>query len=481
MEGAWSKRTIWMGLLGIGLLAIFPLFLHLDAIPLFIFDEGRLANNALEMVQNGHWLVTHYDGKPDLWNTKPPLMIWLQALSMKALGFDLLAVRLPAALAGLATILALFVLTLRITRSFPAALAAGLVLLTTPGYIANHVTRTGDYDALLTLFSTLFLLFILRFTQTRSRQAIWLAMACFTLGVLTKGIVIFLFLPGLFLFLLLSRNLLPILRQPHFYFSLLASLALIAAYYLGREWASPGYLEAVMQNELGGRFLEVVEFHSEPWYFYFELLGKETFLPWVAFLPLTFAAAFLDPEKDRRPVWHFFWWNALVFLLILSFSQTKLYWYAVPAYPLLAIAVGAPIGLFLQQYFSPPRHAKVLRNALLISLFLVPYTQQVERSYIFKDTFYGWEQRQYANFMKEVRDWPGYTVVQTDYNAHSAFYVKAFQAQGQDLALKYPHELTPGDTILLCEEKIRGNVHERWAIEELTRRGHCGLYRVGKK
>ncbi|MDV7399932.1 hypothetical protein RZS08_51430, partial [Arthrospira platensis SPKY1] len=68
MEGAWSKHTIWMGLLGIGLLAIFPLFLHLDAIPLFIFDEGRLANNALEMAQNGNWLVTHYDGKPDLWN-----------------------------------------------------------------------------------------------------------------------------------------------------------------------------------------------------------------------------------------------------------------------------------------------------------------------------------------------------------------------------------------------------------------------------
>lgn len=475
------KKTLWGSLIGVTLLAFFPLFLHLDTIPLFVFDEARLANNALEMAHHNHWIVTHYNGEPDLWNTKPPLMIWLQALSMKVLGFELLAVRLPAAIAGLATLLGVFVLVWRHTRSHLTSWGATLALLTTPGYITIHATRTGDYDALLTLWSTLFLLqFFLLLHSAEAREQtrrIWLAMAFFTLGVLTKGIVIFLFLPGLFLYTLLSRNLLPLLRQRQFYFSLLASVATVAIYYLEREWALPGYLAAVMENELGGRFLNVIESHEGPWYFYLLNLATDQFWPWFSLLPLAIAMVFADPEKARRPLWGFALLNALAFILILSLAQTKLFWYSVPALPLLAIAVGGSIGALLEK-----KHSPLLTALLMAGLFIAPYAIQIRQSYQLKDTYYGWEQRQYGPFMKDLRDWPGYTVVLTDYNAHILFYAQAYKAKGQDIHLLYPHELTPGDTVMICEDRARQAVLDRWSLEkELTVRKECGMYVLGKK
>ena len=479
------QKTYWGGILLVFLLSLFPLFMRLDSIPLFVFDEGRQANSALEMVQNNNWLVVYYDGKPDLWSTKPPLLVWIQALLMKATGFNLLAVRLPSAVAGLATILALFTFLWRQTRSLLPPLAASLVLLTTPAFVANHGTRTGDYDALLTLWSTLFLIQLFCYLREsaagKQRKHLWLALAFFTLGALTKGIAIFLFLPGLFLFLLASRQLLPLLRQSHFYLATLASVATIAAYYLAREWAGPGYLATVVQNDLGGRFLDVLEGHHGAWYYYFEKLAAGEFWPWIGFVPLAVWYSFRDPQPGRRIQWSYFLWNALGFLLILSIAQTKLNWYAIPVFPLLSLAVGGVLGILIERVGDPFNRPGWVKGLLLFGLFLVPFIRQIQQSYQVRDRLYGWEQRQYAGYMDMVRDWPSYTVVETDYNAHLAFYVKAYRASGQDLHRKYPYELSPGDTILLCEDHARNAVLERWPIEPLHNQKNCGLYLVGKK
>ncbi len=77
---------------------IAPLFFWgLDFLPVMHFDKGRLAINALEMYNNGFSIHTTFYNEVDFWNTKPPLMIWLEVASMKTFGFNLIAFRLPAA------------------------------------------------------------------------------------------------------------------------------------------------------------------------------------------------------------------------------------------------------------------------------------------------------------------------------------------------------------------------------------------------
>ncbi|UOQ78563.1 hypothetical protein MUN84_08455 [Hymenobacter sp. 5516J-16] len=63
--------------------------------PIYLWDESRVAVNAAEMALNNNWLVAHFEGQPDLWNTKPPLLLWLQVLSIKLFGFNEVAIRLP--------------------------------------------------------------------------------------------------------------------------------------------------------------------------------------------------------------------------------------------------------------------------------------------------------------------------------------------------------------------------------------------------
>ena len=67
----------------LALLVYVPIFGHLNTLPIRIWDESRLATNAYEMLKNGNFIVTYFDGKPDMWNTKPPLLIWLDVLFMK--------------------------------------------------------------------------------------------------------------------------------------------------------------------------------------------------------------------------------------------------------------------------------------------------------------------------------------------------------------------------------------------------------------
>lgn len=141
-----------------------PIFGHLDALPIRIWDEARLAMNAYEMLKDGDFIVTHFDGSPDMWNTKPPMLIWFQVFFMKIVGANELAVRLPSAIAAFFTCIVLLIFSLRYLKNSWIGFIAVFVLITSHGYINLHATRTGDYDALLTLFTTssgLFFFFLL--------------------------------------------------------------------------------------------------------------------------------------------------------------------------------------------------------------------------------------------------------------------------------------------------------------------------------
>ena len=91
------------GLVILLIIASIPLFLHLHVLPFRLWDESRLASNAYEMHTNGNLIVTYYEGEPEMWNTKPPLVIWMQLIFIKLIGFNELAIRLSSAIAGLLT------------------------------------------------------------------------------------------------------------------------------------------------------------------------------------------------------------------------------------------------------------------------------------------------------------------------------------------------------------------------------------------
>lgn len=68
----------------ITVLSYFPVFNNLGKFQIRMWDEASYANNSIDMLlTNQNIFVVEKQGKPDLYNTKPPFVIWLQALSMK--------------------------------------------------------------------------------------------------------------------------------------------------------------------------------------------------------------------------------------------------------------------------------------------------------------------------------------------------------------------------------------------------------------
>ncbi|MEY3051820.1 MAG: hypothetical protein RLY31_1605 [Bacteroidota bacterium] len=488
------------------LFCYFPLFHHLDHMSLRLWDEARRGVNALDMAENGNWLVTHYEGSPEMWGTKPPFLIWCQVLFLKLLGDGELALRLPSALAALATVILLVWSGARVLRQPLTGLLAGMVLLCTKGYVGAHVARSGDFDALLTLWETCYLLCFFQWWRSwrspASRRWLFLTAAGIGMAGLTKGIAGFLFLPGLVLFLLLRglpdgpkgpAAMLHLLRRPATW--LAAGLALLppALFYIGREIANPGYLAAVMDNEVGGRFLVAQGGHNHPWFHYLEWLWREQFQPWILFLPLAWIACWQQGGLVRD-LTLLLTVVVVSFLGVISAASTRIMWYMAPAYPLLAFLVA--IGL--STLFSESRPSKKSWSAgvlLAFALFFQPYRAIVERSYREQHPAWDWHELKYRDFMRQVPGVRDYTIVHAHYNSHVVFYARLFNRAGARIRYhplfdidrnpstmgEGPLAFQPGDTLMVCEKQVWNALDTTYRYRSLYSWDGCQLLVVTGK
>lgn len=488
MYAAWPPRRQWLAALLLLLpLAYFVLFYRLGSHPVVILDEARLACNAAEMLHNGNWLVTHFDGKPDLWNTKPPLLIWLQAGLFFILGPTEFALRLPSALAALGTALLLFGFGQRVLRAPLLGLGAAVVLLSCSGYVDQHITRTGDYDALLVFFITWYTLAFFRYLEDGHRPALWQASAGLALAVLTKGVAGVIPLPGLLLYALLSGRTLWLIRQPKAYVALAAAVAVVAAYYLAREAAGPGYWAAVAENELGGRLLKDKTFAGDlPWTWYLDMLLTDELLPWLYLAPLGVVALLLRsaPPTFRRLLLLIVTF-IVPFMVVISLSVTKYFWYEAPIYPFFALLVGAGLALVAEALvlrLSPERQRPWPVLVLLACLLYAPLAtigreagQFYSSRFDDPDLLFGRYLRHQHEYTQQIDKYALLSGV--DYNATMEFYKSAAILQyGDQVTTYYPWGIKsfhPQDVVVACNPAIRARLDSTYNTITLYEEAPC--------
>ncbi|MFN8218110.1 MAG: glycosyltransferase family 39 protein, partial [Solirubrobacterales bacterium] len=125
---------------------------------------------------------------------KPPLALWVQALSVKAFGYNGLAILVPQALMGVASVALLYDLTRR-RWGRAAGFLAGLVLALTP--IAVAVSRHNNPDALLVLCTVGALWCFVRGLEDGRTRWLVLAGACVGLGFEAKMGAALMVVPGM--------------------------------------------------------------------------------------------------------------------------------------------------------------------------------------------------------------------------------------------------------------------------------------------
>lgn len=172
-----TPKTIRVLIILGGLLLFVP---NLGNVHLFDWDEVNFAECAREMIVTGDYLHVTVDYAP--FHEKPPLFIWLQAISMLAFGVNEFAARLPNAVIGVATLLVIFNIGRRLHN---VRFGVIWVFAYAGSLLPQFYMRSAIIDPLFNLF--IFLAVENLFRSRDTPRTVYMAGLYSGLAVLTKG------------------------------------------------------------------------------------------------------------------------------------------------------------------------------------------------------------------------------------------------------------------------------------------------------
>jgi len=317
-------------------------------------DEPRFALVAKQMVESGDWLFPHRGS--ELYSDKPPMLMWLQALSYTVVGHWRIAFLLPSLLAGLGTLWLVWDMGRRLFSPRAGLLAAIAVL---SALMFSFQFKRAQIDPLITFLITGANWALLRHLLGGPHwRYYWLGCFAAGLGVITKGvgvIALLLLLPYLFArwrgwpglaqtagdggrwALGLVALLLPIA-------SWLVPMLLVAHARGGTEYQA--YVDDILLRQTARRYAGSVGGHLKPWWYFLPVLVMH-FFP-MSLLYIAAARRWLAGwrQRDARYLLLLGW--CLLVLLFFSMAGGKREVYIMPMLPLLALALAPTLAEVLQ-------------------------------------------------------------------------------------------------------------------------------------
>lgn len=285
-------------LLSLAFLIFFGAFL--GSRPLTVPDEGRYAEIPREMLTSGDYITPRVNGVK--YFEKPPLFYWMQTVSMRSLGFNEWAVRLPNALMGLLGVLLAYATGRRLYNR-RTGLLAGMALGTFGLYSA--MAHMVTLDMTVTLFlSAAMSCFILGNQypagQIRNRF-MWGMYFCAALATMTKGMMGFA-LPCLiiFIWILLTRQWSEI-KTYCLPTGLLLFSAIVVPWHVLVQLKNTEFFKYYIVDQHILRYLTETEKRNQPLWFLPGILLAGLF-PWTGFIIPAIAHSwpFSGLRKQRR-------------------------------------------------------------------------------------------------------------------------------------------------------------------------------------
>ncbi|MBT6401561.1 phospholipid carrier-dependent glycosyltransferase [candidate division WWE3 bacterium] len=336
------------------------------------WDEAIYSKIAKNMVNSGDFTVLRWNPE-SVWFEKPPLYIWMAAISMKLFGITEFAGRLPSALLGFSTLFIVYQLSKRMFNKTTAFIAA-LTLATTTQFI--YYSRASMMDVSVTFFMTLALMFYYKTFTGKDKLSnwVWVGVAL-GLGGMIKNVVGFLPLVviGIHELILLAskeRKLNKDLFKK--YFALMGALLVVFMPWhieMLRRFGK-GFVDNYFIYHVLTRGTEAIEQKGRPFWWYMIILKVSMRIWFVALLaafPFSVFQAFV--KKNRTHIFLVVW--SLVIFLFFSSAKSKLVWYIMPLYPVLSIIVGR----FIERFYDLMSvKMKIFSKPLMKSFFIYSLT-----------------------------------------------------------------------------------------------------------
>lgn len=328
-----------------------PAFYMLGSPAIYIWDEAVYANASLDMSNGSSWWVPVHGE----YNTKPPLVLWMQAICLSFIPSPEWAIRLPSALAVPGIMMLMMIGLKRWGFDFTSRLLVMVCFVGHEGFIRHHISRTGDLDAVMTFFVvayTMVALDAIRQNRWTGRHMFFffLAVVC---AFYSKSIGGWLMLGPLVIVWLLTP-LRSVLFSLRFWMAALLSLGICLLYYVTREMIQPGFLDLVWHSEYQRMFKNVMPWHEHPAGYYFNnFILLRTYTPWIYVLAIfvIFSLLILQDRALKTQLLH---WIILGFgyMVVITLPAVKLEWYDAPAHPFFAMIIGVVSGYFLRMTSS---------------------------------------------------------------------------------------------------------------------------------
>ena len=185
--------------------AIFLELWKIGQAPVEEWDEARRGINATGMMEYSDYFSYQFVDQADLFNTKPPLAVWLIALNFKIFGVTTFALRFHSVLAIFFFLIYMLKIILLYRDELFAIIFTG-ILISVKGIIGFHVGRTGDTDSLLLLFLTGFVYYFLKYWDFDNRRSVYFSAIFFGLAFFTKGVASFIILPAVFAYMFITKR-----------------------------------------------------------------------------------------------------------------------------------------------------------------------------------------------------------------------------------------------------------------------------------
>jgi 4-amino-4-deoxy-L-arabinose transferase-like glycosyltransferase len=388
----------------------------------------------------------------------------------------------------------------RLGRSRFVMLAAPVLLVLSPGYFGGHAAHSGDYESLLCMLTTAYVLLLFELVHRKRPKPI--AVLCMGLLVaaacLTKGVAGLVPGVGAFAYVLVRGRLPRLVATPWYALAGLIVVVLVGGFYLLREQVTPGYLTAVFANELGGRYLRGMHGHIFGLSYYPQMVLQLYSLgPALALLFIAPFAGLLMPALRWRPnksAAFLTYANAVSvgLMLVYSLSRTKIYWYIVPIYPFLSIALALVFDRLLRLLPHRPGQPVQLSQVLTAAAAAYLIGAAVLYKFVQLPTVEDNPQGRYGRVFAEL-DAKGERRIDTldggvpnddnlvGYTPQRRFYTLVWQARGMDIREDdplAPVALHPGAVLVSCDQSYLADVAALGA--SLTRTPGCAAVASGR-
>ena len=348
-----SQQRLWLYCTFIVIAALLMRLLSLGFYPLMDTSEARYGEMVRLMVETNDWITPHFDYNVPFWG-KPPLFIWMSAISFKLFGINEFAARFPSLLTSVGTLWLTWKLAAFQLNQTSAKLA--VLILTT---CAMFLVLSGALlaDPIMVFSITLVITgFWVGFHSQDSSQAIrwrYLFFVGSALALLAKGLA-GLVLAGLpiFFWCLFRKQFLPLWqRMPWVSGSLLTALIALPWFILA-ELKTPGMLEYMIIGEHFSRYLNSGWEGDHYGSAHIRPLG----VIWPYFLAGGFPWSFIFGGYVLQKLWQKFkhkapfqlsewaWFLAcwlVPLLLFFTFARNMIWTYALPLMPPLALALAS--------------------------------------------------------------------------------------------------------------------------------------------